>query len=72
MFSYVFDRRSGLKNGDTGGQIALGGVPNVTHGPWTSTPLQKVRLDHRFPKEEATEFSYYTITPDGFQIQETK
>lgn len=63
MFSLAIER--GTNGG--GGQLALGGLPSVSFDhTFTSTPLEIIELTPH--AAEATNYSYYTITPDGFLL----
>ncbi|KAH9834335.1 acid protease [Teratosphaeria destructans] len=65
-FSLALERDSGDGSGN-GGQLALGGLPDVDFNQsWTSTPLKIAELTPH--AQESTNFSYYTIIPDGFLL----
>jgi hypothetical protein len=42
-----------------GGQLALGGIPNVAFGDWVQVPILKTRV---------RDYTFYTIGLDGFNI----
>ncbi|KAK5136641.1 hypothetical protein LTR08_002655 [Meristemomyces frigidus] len=64
MFSLAIERG---EDGEKGGQLALGGLPNVTFNhTFTSTPFQITEL----PRSDAAakNYSYYAITPTGYLL----
>ena len=61
MFSLAIER--GVDGG--GGQLAIGGLPDVSFTPeFASTPLRILELNPSLIGR--TNFTYYTIIPDGF------
>ncbi|GKT59534.1 aspartic-type [Colletotrichum tofieldiae] len=63
LFSMAMDSKSQT------GQLAFGGLPPVkTKGEFISTPIRMIALSSRMPKAK-TEYSFYTILPDGFVIK---
>lgn len=66
MFSLALERGAGRNDGT--GQLALGGLVTIDFDQtFTSTPLEVVAIDPSIAIE-ATNYSYYTIFPDGFHI----
>jgi hypothetical protein len=64
IFSLVIERGS---NGDSG-QLALGGLPaGYANQKFASTPLKKMELTSH--ASEVSNYSYYTIIPDGFILK---
>ncbi|KAK1638556.1 aspartic peptidase domain-containing protein [Colletotrichum phormii] len=60
LFSMAMDSKSQI------GQLAFGGLPPVeTKGKFISTPIRMIALSSRRP-EAKTEYSFYTILPDGY------
>lgn len=68
MFGYAFSKRTESQDGQVGGQLAIGGVPNVAHGAWTSTPIKIMALSPKAPPEASQKYTFYTVIPDGFAI----
>lgn len=65
VFSVAISR--GIDSGPSG-QLALGGLPDVAHeDDWASTPLQILELTPH--NTEQSNYSYYTIIPDGFLLK---
>ncbi|KAF9871875.1 alpha-l-rhamnosidase [Colletotrichum karsti] len=65
LFSMAMDGKSRT------GQLAFGGLPPVeVAGKFVSTPIKMVALSSRRP-EAKTEYSFYTILPDGYVIKNT-
>ncbi|KXH35426.1 hypothetical protein CSIM01_10185 [Colletotrichum simmondsii] len=63
LFSMAMDSKSQV------GQLAFGGLPPVeTKGKFISTPIRMVALLSHRP-EAKTEYSFYTILPDGYVIK---
>ncbi|KAK0369224.1 eukaryotic aspartyl protease [Colletotrichum limetticola] len=63
LFSMAMDSESQV------GQLAFGGLPPVeTKGKFISTPIRMVALLSHRP-EAKTEYSFYTILPDGYVIK---
>ncbi|KAF1832811.1 aspartic proteinase precursor, partial [Decorospora gaudefroyi] len=59
IFSLAFNRPT-PSNPSAGGQLAIGGIPNVSHdGNWVRVPIQPVAQDI---------YAYYSINIDGFDI----
>lgn len=65
MFSLALER--GANGAADGGYIALGGLPPVTFDhTFSSAPIEILQLQSELPDDTATQFSFYTIQPDGF------
>ncbi|KAE8827235.1 hypothetical protein PTNB85_08588 [Pyrenophora teres f. teres] len=59
IFSLALDRATD-GNPSSGGQLAIGGIPNVQHdGNWVTVPIQPIARDV---------YAYYAINVDGFDI----
>lgn len=68
MFSLALER--GASGAADGGYVALGGLPPVTYThDFVSTPIKIIQLESELPPDTATQYSFYTIIPEGFVLE---